>query len=74
MNDDKQKYLDQLLMTIDIQNKIMTDSKNFDIETKVAFVNHSKNIVELTKDKLTKAQLKSLSNELLTFWRENIGP
>lgn len=74
MNDEKQKYLDQLLMTIDIQNNIMTDSKSFDKATKEAFVNHSKTLVELTKNKLTKAQLKSLSNELLTFWKESIGP
>jgi len=74
MNDEKQKYLDQLLTTIDVQNNIMADSKSFDKVTKEAFTNHSKNLIELTKDKLTKAQLKSLSNELLTFWEESIGP
>ena len=74
MNDEKQKYLDQLLMAIDIQNNIIIDSKSFSKVTKEAFVNHSKNLLELTKNKLTKAQLKSLSNELLTFWKESIGP
>ncbi|QCX37739.1 hypothetical protein FF125_04555 [Aureibaculum algae] len=74
MNDKKQKYLEQLLMTIEVQNRIITDSKNFDSATKEAFINLSNQIKELTKSKLTKVQMKSLSIELLTFWKESIGP
>lgn len=74
MNDEKQKYLDQLLMTIDVQNKIINDSKNFDNVTKEAFATHSNSLIELTKNKLTKAQVKALSNGILTFWKESIGP
>ncbi len=74
MDDEKQKCLKRLLMTIEVQNGIIADSKNFDNPTKDAFINHSNQIKELIRGKLTKAQLKSLSSEILTFWKESIGP
>jgi len=73
MNDEKQKYLEQLIVAIKLQNRIISDSKNFDRETKEAFINHSNQIKELTKRQLTKAQLKSLASEVLTFWNDGIG-
>ena len=74
MNTKKQNPLEQLLMTIDIQNTVITDSKNFDVTTKEALISHADHIKELIKDKPTKTQLKALSGDLLTFWKESIGP
>ncbi|MCJ8166450.1 hypothetical protein MKJ04_16515 [Pontibacter sp. E15-1] len=73
MMSEKQKYTEQLLLIIEIQNRIMTTSQNFDKTTKDAFVNHSMQIKELANNKSTLTQLKSLTSEVLTFWKESIG-
>ena len=74
----KKEYKEKLLKTIEVQNRLVTDSKYFDITTKEAFINHSKSFSNLLtneteKEKLTLTQLKSLTNDLLTYWNESIS-
>ncbi|WP_462250982.1 hypothetical protein [Ekhidna sp.] len=74
MKVDRQKYLEQIKETALIQNRLVSESQNFDNATKEAFIYNSNRIKQITENKLTLAQLKQVTNELLTFWKESIGP
>src|SRR6056300_998328 len=74
MENNKEKRLDHLLKSIDIQNRIIKDSHNFDDNTKTTFFNYSNQLKEVIQGKLTQTQIKSISKEFLVFWNEGIGP
>jgi hypothetical protein len=66
---------DKLLRTTEIHDKIVDASTAFDDKTKQAFKNMSKYIKDfLTANPKTNAyQLRTLTNELLTYWNESIS-
>lgn len=65
----------QLLRTTEIHDKLVNASTTFDDETKQAFKYVSKYIRDfLTANPKTNAyQLRTLTNELLTYWNESIN-
>ncbi|MTI29283.1 hypothetical protein [Xanthovirga aplysinae] len=73
MTNDKDKYREMLLTSIEIQNRVVKNSQYFDKATKDAIIDYSKKLKELLDSKLTLAQLRSLTSDLLTFWKESIG-
>lgn len=74
MTDSKSYYRDQLLKTIQIQNDLVKELELFDLQTKEAIINHGVYWNErLKSEHFTLTQLKSITNDLLTFWRETIG-
>ncbi|MBT1688579.1 hypothetical protein [Dawidia soli] len=58
---------------IKIQDRILTDSNRLDNSQKEAFLNFSRGCCQQLESKLTLAQMKSLTNGILTYWRECIG-
>lgn len=74
MTDSKSKYREQLLSTIQIQNDLVSDFELFDSKTKEAIFNHGIYWNErLNSEQFTLTQLKSISNDILTMWKETIG-
>lgn len=74
MTDTKSKYKDQLLRTIQIQNDLVNDFDFFDAKTKEAIINHGVYWNErLTHEHFTLTQLKSITNDILTMWKESVG-
>lgn len=74
MIDTRTEYKEKLLNTIQIQNRIVENSKHFDNKTKEAFINFSTYWADrIQKKSLTLTQLKSIANDILTFWKESIG-
>lgn len=76
MIDNKITYKEKLLKAINIQDKTITDSVNFDNNSKKAFLNYSKICVDLLIDNnksFNLTQLKSMTREILTYWNESIG-
>jgi hypothetical protein len=74
MTDSKSEYKDQLLRTIQIQNDLLNDFDLFDPKTKEAIINHGNYWTErLNTEYFTLTQLKSITNDILTMWKESIG-
>jgi hypothetical protein len=74
MTDTKSKYREQLLRTIQIQNDLVNDFELFDPKTKEAIINHGIYWNErLNSEQFTLTQLKSITNDILTMWKETIG-
>lgn len=74
MTDSKSKYREQLLRTIQIQNDLVNDFELFDSKTKEAIFNHGFYWNErINSEPFTLTQLKSISNDILTMWKETIG-
>ncbi|WP_269240071.1 hypothetical protein [Flavobacterium limnophilum] len=70
----KTEYIEKLLNTIQIENKIVKDSKNFDNKDKESIAYFRNYYIDrITKEPITLTQLKSITNNILTFWRESIG-
>ena len=69
-------HKEKLWHTTKIQDNLVDDSIVFDNKTKQAFKTQSKFIRDfLTNNpKANSYQLKSLTNELLTYWNESINP
>ncbi|MGQ7947183.1 hypothetical protein [Flavobacterium sp. WC2509] len=74
MTDIKIEFKEKLLKTIEIQNKLFGNSNNFDNNTKEAFVNLGNYWIDrIGKESFTLTSLKSISTEILTYWKESIG-
>jgi hypothetical protein len=74
MTDVKSEYKEKLLITIQIQNRLVDDSKYFDNKFKEAFVNLGNCWIDrIGKESFTLTQLKSITSDILTFWKESIG-
>jgi len=74
MTDTKSEYRDQLLRTIQIQNDLLNDFDLFDPRTKEAIINLGIYWTErLKSEHFTLTQLKSITNDILTMWKETIG-
>ncbi|WP_033417670.1 hypothetical protein [Cytophaga aurantiaca] len=74
MADTKNGHKGKLLKIIAIQNKLVNDSKHFDNKTKEAFVNLGNYWNDrIEKESFTFTQLKSIANNILTYWQESIG-
>lgn len=70
----KTEYIEKLLNSIQIENKIVKDSKNFDNKDKESIAYFRNYYIDrITKEPITLTQLKSITNNILTFWRESIG-
>ena len=69
-------HKEKLWHTTEIQDNLVDGSIVFDNQTKQAFKTQSKFIRDfLTNNpKVNSYQLKSLTNELLTYWNESINP
>ncbi len=74
MKEIKSEYKEQLLRTIQIQNDLLNDFDLFDFKTKEAIINHGNYWTErLNTEHFTLTQLKSITNDILTMWKESIG-
>lgn len=74
MTDIKIEFKNKLLEVIEIQNELVEDFDLFDIKTKEAVINHGNYWSErLFEESFTLTQLKSITNGILTFWKESIG-
>ena len=74
MTDTKSEYKEQLLRTIQIQNDLLNDFDLFDPKTKEAIINLGLYWTErLYSEHFTLTQLKSITNDILTMWKETIG-
>lgn len=74
MTDTKSEYRDQLLRTIQIQNDLLNDFDLFDPRTEEAIINLGIYWTErLKSEHFTLTQLKSITNDILTMWKETIG-
>jgi hypothetical protein len=74
MTDLKTEYRKKLLRTIQIQNDLVNDFDLFDPKTKEALINHGNNWTDrLNNEPFTLTQLKSISIDILTLWKESIG-
>jgi len=74
MTNPKTEYKENLFKAIEIQNRIVEDSQSFDGKTKEAFINlgnYWKNRIE--KEQFTVTQLKSITSDILTFWKESVS-
>jgi hypothetical protein len=74
MTNPKIEYKKKLLKAIDIQNTIVEDSQSLEIKTKEAFINlgnYWKDRIE--KEQFTITSLKSITNDILTFWKESVS-
>jgi hypothetical protein len=70
----KSEYIEKLLKTIQISNKIVCDSIYFENKTKEAFVNLGNHWTDkIEKESFSITQLKSVTNDILTYWKESIG-
>ena len=69
-------HKEKLLLTTEISDNIVNSSSVFDEQTKRAFMDLSKFITNFLRNnsKANSYQLKSLTNELLAYWNENIKP
>lgn len=66
---------EKLILTIEINDKIVDSSTVFDKQTKKAFKHLSNSIRELLyNSKLTSYHIRSLTNNILTYWNESISP
>jgi hypothetical protein len=69
-------YKEKLILTTEIHDKVVESSTAFDEQTKQVFKNFSKwtrDVLE-SNSKTNFYQLKSLTNDLLTYWNESINP
>jgi hypothetical protein len=74
MADSKSEYRDQLLRTIQIQNDLLNDFDLFVPGTHEAIINFGIYWTERLKvEHFTLTQLKSITNNILTIWKETIG-
>jgi hypothetical protein len=74
MTEMKSEYKEQLLRTIQIQNDLLNDFDLLDPKTKEAIINHGTYWAErLNSENFTLTQLKSITNDILTMWKETIG-
>ena len=74
MADTKNEFKQKLLKTIEIQNILVSNSNNFDNKTKEAFVNLGNYWIHRNEEEtFTLTTLKSIANEILTYWKETIG-
>lgn len=73
MEDDKLRYKEQVLTLLQVQDWVVKNSSLMDNATKDAFLNFTKISREQLDRQLTLTQMKSLVNNILTFWRESIG-
>lgn len=74
MTDTKLEYKEQLLRTIQIQNDLLNDFDLFDPKTKEAIINLGLYwTARLDSEHFTLTQLKSITNDILTMWKETIG-
>jgi len=74
MADVKDEYKNKLLKTIEIQNKLVKDSKYFDNKIQEAFLNLGTNWIDrIGKESFTLTQLKSIASDILIYWKESIG-
>lgn len=70
----KSEYKEQLLRTIQIQNDLLNGSNLFDCKTKEAIIELGIYWIErLNSEHFTSTQLKSITNDILTMWKERIG-
>jgi hypothetical protein len=74
MADTKSEYKDQLLRTIQIQNDLLNGFDIIDPRTKEAIINLGIYWTErLKSEHFTLTQLKSITNDILTIWKETVG-
>lgn len=74
MTDTKSEYKEQLLRIIQIQNDLLNDVDLFDLKTKEVIINFGLYWTErLDSEHFTLTQLKSITNDILTMWKETIG-
>ena len=74
MTDLKIELKHKLLKTIEIQNKLVGNSNNFDNNTEEAFVNLGNYWIDrIGKESFTLTSIKSIASEILTYWKESIG-
>lgn len=74
MTEIKSEYKEHLLRTIQIQNDLLNDFDLFDPKTKEAIIKHGNYWTErLNCEHFTLTQLKSITNDILTIWKETIG-
>lgn len=74
MKEIKSAYKEKLFRTIQIQNDLLNDFDLFDLKTKEAIIDQGNYWTErLNTDDFTLTQLKSITNDILTMWKESIG-
>jgi len=74
MTNVKNEYIEKLRKTIQIENRLVTDSKYFDNKDKEAIMYFRNYYIEMVdKEPLTLTQLKSITNNILTYWKESIS-
>jgi hypothetical protein len=74
MTDTKPKNKEQLLRTIQIQNDLVNDFELFDPKTRESIINLGIYWKErLNNENFTLTQIKSITNDILTMWKETIG-
>jgi hypothetical protein len=74
----KTENIEQVLKAVEIHEKIVNESIEMESDTKSHFLELSKFIKECLKDKskienINSYQIKSLRNDLLTYWNETIS-
>lgn len=72
----KEKDISQFIDSIDVNDKIVRESKIMDENTKDAFLKMSNSTRDILDKhpKMTSYGLLSLKSELLTYWNESINP
>jgi hypothetical protein len=74
MTDTKSEYRNQLLRTIQIQNDLLNEFNLLDPRTEEAIINLGIYWTDrLKSEHFTLTQLKSITNGILTMWKETIG-
>ena len=74
MTNVKTDYIEKLLNTIQIENKLVKDSKYFDNKDKEAIADFRNYYIDrISNEPITLTQLKSITNNILTYWKESIG-
>jgi hypothetical protein len=70
----KLKFIEDLLKTIEIQINIVSNSKYFDANSKYWMNFTAEELIQrLNTEKFTLTQLKSISSGLLIYWKESIS-
>lgn len=71
---EKDNYRNNLISAINIQIDLLKNSKDIDNKFREAFLNNGNYwLNRLENESFTLTQLKSISNDILTYWRESIG-
>jgi hypothetical protein len=74
MTEKKSEYKEQLIRTIQIQNDLLNDFDLLDPKTKELTISNANYWTDrLNSEQFSLTDLKSITNDILTMWKESIG-